>query len=162
MEAEQTFFIWFIENFSALTMEYKLSTKSHLVAEFRDFLVANFKGNSYHQRGCNMVLHDYLSQKWFLNGEASKQYLDYLELKESRLAAVQARKQSNLSIMIAIGAIIISSILGIATLVYQPENAQPPYEVKVIEDRTRTMELEKENKELKEKLIKADTAVKAI
>ena len=45
---------------------------------------------------------------------------------------------------------------------YQPENAQPPYEVKVIEDKTRNDELQKENKQLKEELFKAEMMVKVL
>lgn len=160
-EAEQTFCIWFIKNFSALNMLFLKGTSSNISHFLRDYLIKNSQGKTYHQRGVDPKIFDYLNQKWFLNGEAAKQYLDYLELQESRLAAQQARKQSNWSIVIAVGAIVLSTIFGIVSM-YQPENAQPPYEVKVIEDKTRNDELQKENKQLKEELFKAEMMVKVL
>lgn len=162
MEAEKTFCTWFLENFSALEMDFSRSSKVLLSDAINAFLIQNYKGSTSHERGNNERLYDYLNQKWFLNGEASKQYLDYLELQESRLASQQARKQSNFSIVIAIVALIVTSIFGLASLKYQPETAQPPYDVKIIEDKSGKDQLEKENKELREELFKAEMMVKVL
>lgn len=162
MNAEKTFCVWFMDNFSPFDPEYQSHTKFNASSDFRQFLIDNSKTPSYHARGSNPRIYDYLDQKWFLNGDASKQYIDYLELKESRIAATHARKQSNYSIRIAVGAILISTILGLASLLYQPEQAQPPFDVKVIEDKTGNKELEKKNKELKEKLYKAELFIRVL
>lgn len=110
-----------------------------------------------------------LRMNYFLNGEVSKQYLDYLELKESRISAervqtasIEANKKSSTSIKLAIFAIIAGLVGTIITVVQNCYNPNPPYEVKVIEDRPRTIELEKDNKQLKEELIKAQMAVKVL
>src|SRR5690606_25698802 len=114
-------------------MDFSRFTNIKIADALYSYLIENANGSTYHERGVNVRLYDYLNQKWFLNGEASKQYLDYLELQEARLAAIQSRKQSNWSIVIAVGAIVLSTVFGIISM-YQQENAQPPYEVKIIEN----------------------------
>lgn len=86
---------------------------------------------------------------WVIKGTTVKQYLDYIELQESRKAAIQAKKQSSISIWIAIFALVVSSVLGIYSMVTAPI---PPYDVKVIENKTRVEQLEKENGELRDEL----------
>lgn len=159
-ESEYTFLNWFIENFDFQQSNRKLDD----IKAFIDWVLftkyeLDFENSNYDRDNQSPEI---FKQIFFLKGQASKQYIDYQELQESRLAAVQSRKQSNYSIVIALGAILISSILGIATLIYQPENAQPPYNVKVIEDKTKTNELKKENKQLKEELFKAELKVKVL
>src|SRR5690606_10434928 len=86
------------------------------------------------------------SKKWFLNGEAAKQYLDYQELVLARKTATEAKKQSNVSIWLAITAIIVSAVVGIVSIVIDlnvPTPPKPPYDVKVIEDNAHTKELER-------------------
>jgi hypothetical protein len=155
--AEYTFLSWFVDNF-----RYKgeYINKEIFIGNV-DWFLKDKVGYGYaseYRSGVASVKYT-LSQKFYLNGEAAKQYLDYLELKESRIAATQARKQSNFSIAIAIGAILISTILGWYTIRTAP---QPPYDVKIMEDRTKTNELEKENEKLKEKLIQVDSIEQAI
>ncbi|GBF18228.1 hypothetical protein C21_00385 [Arenibacter sp. NBRC 103722] len=153
--AELTFMEWFNSNFTSdmVKMDYYNNT-----GKLRDYQSKRDGAKVNHNKSMNAdIIRNILSVNHFLNGEASKQYLDYLELKESRIAAIQARKQSNFSIGIAIGAILISSVLGWYSIKIAPE---PPYDVKVIEDKTRSKELEKENRELKEELFKAEIMVK--
>ena len=85
---------------------------------------------------------------WVMKGITTKQYLDYLELKESRKNAKWATIFAILSILIATVAI------GIGA--YQSAKApKPPFEVRVIEDKSGMNELEKENKQLKDSLYEA-------
>lgn len=80
-----------------------------------------------------------------IRGSTVKQYLDYIELQESRKAAIQAKRQSNVSIGIAIFALLLSSVLGIFSMRTTPK---PPYDVKVIENSLQTKELERTKEEL--------------
>ncbi|MDL5514017.1 hypothetical protein QSE00_19535 [Arenibacter sp. M-2] len=156
--SELTFLVWFVDNFSS--HEFKLPKES--ISNYRFYLMVK---NGYTEKGLIQVsanIENDLNDKYWLDGNASKQYLDYLELQESRLASQQARKQSNFSIAIAILALIVTSGFGLASIKYQPEYAQPPYEVKIIENYPRTNELEKENKQLREELFKAEMMVKVL
>ncbi|MEW2922659.1 hypothetical protein AB1A65_14395 [Muricauda sp. ANG21] len=92
---------------------------------------------------------------WVIKGATVKQYLDYQELVESREAAIKAKKQSNVSIGIALFALIVSSMLGLASL-YSTQD------VNLIEDKTKVERLEKENQQLNEELYKAEMMLKAL
>ena len=155
--AELTFMEWFISNFTSDTVNIDYHNN---INKLRDYQSKRdgAKINPPKSLNADLMLQK-LSIRHFLSGQASKQYLDYLELKESRLAATQARKQSNYSIGIAIAAIVLSGVLGIASLMYQTDNVKPPFDVKAIEDLTGKDKLFEENKELKEKLYKAELMI---
>lgn len=166
-QAEYTFFLWFIDNFSCEYEPTFKHTSRTLNSEFLDFLKRPNLG--YHQDNMTRETHKHLSQKFFLNGQASKQYLDYQELQQSRMAANRAQdsartanEKSTKSIKLAIVAIIISALLGIASILvplYLDLTPKPPYDVKIIEDMTRVKNLETENKVLKDKLYRAELMI---
>lgn len=128
--SESTFYYWFVDNFSTYNNEIKLN--SRWKADFHSYL------NKKHQfsrldidiqnKGHQMEINFKLIQ-WFLNGEASKQYLDYIELSESRIAATDARQKSIVSIRIAVAALLASAILGIYSIYPNPKT---PYDVRII------------------------------
>lgn len=155
MEAEQTFFIWFLKNFSAMNMLYSRGASQNISYFFREFLRGNSKGSTYHKKNVDPHLYGHLNQKWFLNGEASKQYLDFQELQQSVKSANSARNWAIISIIVALFAIGISAYSVISS-------PNLPYDVNIIEDKTRTDELQKENNQLKEELFKAEMMVKVL
>lgn len=144
MESQVTFFYWFLDNFR--TKNSDILKLNELKRDIHFFL-ANHRNSNLpdHKKPIISQVKAPLSWNWFLNGEAAKQYLDYQELVESRKAATQAKKQSNISIGLAIFAIIISGVLGYRT-----------QDVKIVEDNTKTLQLEKENSHFKEELYKAE------
>jgi len=154
MEAEQTFCEWFIQNFSCLN-DYNIYRAGSVPVDFRLFLIENSKGTDYHSRGANMQLYDHLNQKWFLNGNAAKQYLDFQEFKA-------ARKNSLIATSFAIISILIAAITFWFSYQSDLNKPHPPYEVKVIEDNIRSNNLEKENRDLQEKLYKAELMVRSL
>ncbi len=154
-EAEISFISWFLENFH--NPDYFEFGMTNTLKEYRSWLYTDVENCKYHEiDNLSKKLNNFLDGRWFLNGQASKQYLDYLELKESREAAVDARKKSNISIAIAILALLVSTGFGIYQNITAPK---PPFEVRVIEDSTKTDELEQEVKELKVKLSRADLLI---
>ncbi len=170
-EAEISFFAWFMDNFHNPNKVEKDSTLE--INEYRDWLYLYNEEEEYHNlKYINSDLLFLLKERWFLNGHALKQYLDYLELTEARKAAKQAQKSSNISINIAIGAFAVNVVLGFISFTQSlmPKEAQ---EVKIIEDKTTVKQLEQEikelqanyqeeNKKLREELNKADMMVKLL
>lgn len=114
-EAEYTFFNWFIENFDGIE-GVSWPGQVNLSALFHKYLIYNERAKTYHLRRTNSKMYDYLDVPFFLKGHAAKQYLDYVELKESRKNAIEAKRHSNISIWLAVGAIIISIAFGIISL----------------------------------------------
>ncbi|MCR9228857.1 MAG: hypothetical protein NXH90_15670 [Flavobacteriaceae bacterium] len=161
-ESELTFLVWFSQNFRRsdkdLTRGDVQKYRWHIKQRNGDNLSVE------QQRTAEVIVND-LKYKYWLNGEASKQYLDYQELVESRKAATQAKKQSNISIGIAIFALLVSAGVGILSvivdLVAYYKSPVPPYDVKIMEDNTRTQQLERENGQLKEELYKAEMMLEA-
>jgi hypothetical protein len=162
--AESTFYYWFVDNFSATNIESKLYSGWKTNFEYYYYFKHSINKPKGNLTESGEVLYRQLdSVKWFLNGEASKQYLDYLELQESRQTAQDARKASkeanekaSKSIRLAIWAIVVSAAVGlfsiIVDLVAFSKSPVPPYDVKVIENDAQTKELE----EVKERLYKAE------
>ena len=178
--AECTFFYWFVDNFSATNYEPKLYSGWKTQFEYCYYFKNNVEKTKSNLTESGESLYKQLEYfKWFLNGSAAKQYLDYLELQESRKTAQTAQIAANTanqhaitstdlakkSIKLSTYAIIISSVLGllaiIIPLIIRENMVKPPYDVKVIED-IRTKELEKENKDLSEKLYNAELMIKAL
>ena len=161
-ESELTFFVWFNENFSKSNI--KLS-KEH-INNYRKYVF-----NKLDATRRNYVV-KMLSHPYWLDGRASKQYYDYLELVESRQTAQDAREASReanekaaKSIRLAIWAIVVSAAVGLFSIIIDlvafKKSPVPPYDVKVIEDKSRAEQLERENGELKDKLYKAEIMLEA-
>lgn len=155
--AEVTFMSWFNENFESHNnvnlnnSDYKegmnlyLDNKYGVIGEITDPGLKKY---------CEFF-RSFRSKNYFLKGNAAKQYLDYQELKQSVKSSNSARNFAIISIIVALIAIGIS-----AYSIYSSPN--PPYDVKIIEDNTRMDELQKENKQLKEELFKAEMMVKVL
>jgi len=155
-QSELTFLIWFGNNFSK--SEKRLNHEDYSNFKWlQELRSSGVLDASLKQRADTVKSR--LSFKYWLDGLAAKQYLDYVELQESRKAAIQARKQSNKSIWIAIGAIIVSSALGLYSLYNTSEPPQPPFEVKVIEDKTNTKQLQKRVDSLKNEIYEAQMII---
>ena len=58
--------------------------------------------------------------------------------------------------------IVLSTIFGIPSLLRKPETSKPPFNVKVIEDKTRTKELQKEGDSLRNELHEAKMIISAL
>lgn len=164
-ESELTFLIWFSENF-------RKSNKNLESNDINDYSLyqKRLKGIRIyeHQIGIAKLIEKKLGYRYWLNGDAVKQYLDYLELVESRQTAQDAREASNeanekagKSIRLAVWAIVVSALVGLISIVIDLMAAQPPYDVKVIENNTSKQQLEMENDNLREELYKAEMMLEA-
>ena len=151
--AEKTFFEWFMDNFTLYRGKKEL--KSYSV-----YFKAYLKQKHGNEVNLNTLPHlngliARLDEKFFLDGQAAKQYLDYKELQQSVKSAQSARFWAIISIIVALIAIGISAYSVFAS-------PNPPYDVKIIEDNTKVKELQNENDQLKEKLYKAEMMVKVL
>ncbi|MDO6819073.1 hypothetical protein [Zobellia sp. 1_MG-2023] len=151
--SEATFYDWFTDSF------IKKGGNDELKEQMFRWKIRNYFTNKYVNPDSRFKesrdwkdVENILNTHYFLNGITSKQYLDYLELKEARKNAKQATGFSLFSIFVAVAAIVIGAIQSISS-------PKPPYEVQVIEDRTRTKELQQENQDLKEELYKAQMLI---
>lgn len=154
--AEKTFVVWFVENFTA---DNRKGNNQTILGNFNKYInirnAKEDKGKLEHSE--YLMVKKLLSKRHWLDGATAKQYLDYQELQDSRKAAIQAKKQSNVSIAIAIFALLVSTGFGIISLSNSPK---PPYDVRVIDDISRTRQLEQDNSELREKLYKTELQIK--
>lgn len=152
-EAELTFFKWFHENFDCIEENWDIRANDYK-GQFWWYLVNNEKGGDYHSSGIDRRLHNILLEPFFLRGLAAKQYLDYREYKAARKNALWAT-------IFAIISILIAAVSFLLSFQATKEAPRPPYDVKIIEDNTRTQQLEKENRELIDKLNKAEVTLRA-
>lgn len=147
------FAMWFINNFSCRDFDsnynsnnrdfkykiyrYYFKLKGHLLSESVMLQYEESKPTTSEAINAYIItkyIRKFFKQKFFLNGETNKQYIDYLELKESRISSKQALKKANISILVAVIALLISA--GFSGLEYfkeEPNYPQPPFEVKVKE-----------------------------
>ncbi|MEG3658056.1 hypothetical protein V5097_11640 [Arenibacter palladensis] len=169
--AEITFFNWFMDNYTAYRGKGDLKSYSPYI---KDYLNEK-QGAKLQQLKVERVdkLKFHLNEKYFLDGQAAKQYLDYLELqqsvksaKDAQKASIEANKKSTISIGIAIVALIVSGVLGALQIVTSPK---PPYEVKIKEDNPKVKELEenlkqkdKEVDQLRQELLKAEMMIRVL
>lgn len=137
--SEYTFCMWFIENFSSTYPIYiKDRVTSYLRKKYFDYKDSDAKIRALNE--ANKILNN----KWFLKGEASKQYIDYLELVEARQSSKKALKKADESIILArkstnyaLGALIISAVVSIVSIILsvmsynkpEPLYPAPPYDV---------------------------------
>ncbi len=140
-DAEYGLVEWFIESFTSVD-NYSHSHKNGLLEAFR-------------LNNENTSMQRFLNSTWIIRGLTTKQYIDYLELKESRENSNRAFKTSIGSIVIALASVVISWYLSFNS----PKPIAPPYDVKIIEDKTSTKQLEKEVMELEEKLFQAELLI---
>lgn len=130
VNAECTFMQWFLENYSTPSkpLDRNIYNRYKYCVDF----VKRKHGKKYAEE-TNQQIDNYkrkiLDINTFLNGDASKKYLDYIELVEARQSSKQANKKANTSIWIAIMAILLSIIFSIIGIVNKDRQ---PYEVKVI------------------------------
>lgn len=156
VQSELTFLVWFSENFrrsnNKLTAsdinDYRWYQKQRDGIKFVDSYLTNAKS-----------IEEKLKFKYWLNGTASKQYTDYKEYRATRKSSKLASIFATVSIIIAI----ISFWYG-----YQAQNEvpKPPFEVKIIEDKTSVKDLENkieqiqaDFKEQSEQLYKAEMLI---
>lgn len=154
-ESERTFLAWFIENFS--DSEIKLTLRD--IGDYRYYqLYQKVQKYDGAVKSSAENIENKLKLKFWLDGHAAKQYLDYLELTEARK---QAKSTSWFSI-ISIGIAVIAILIGVLNKNEIPLPPKPPYDVKIIEDNPKVKELQNENDQLKEKLYKAEMMVKVL
>lgn len=158
--AESSFFIWFADNFSSGMGKLNMG---HYKRNFLRYLEDKANKDIDPEFGNYLALMTILRKQYRLDGHAAKQYLDYLELVESRQTAQDAREASkkainkaDKSIKLAIWAIVVSAIVGVSSIIIDivsfTKSPIPPYDVKVIENDTHIKELQ----EVKERLYKAE------
>ena len=148
--ARSTFVYWFVENFSYENGKYEPKTfRAHWEGYYK------YLDGINEYLGPHNVIKSFLIRPYFLDGHAAKQYLDYEELQQSVKSANSARNWAIISIIVALTAIGISAYSVFAS-------PNPPYDVKIIEDKTKVKELQNENDQLKEKLYKAEMMVKVL
>lgn len=133
--AELTFIEWFVEFFN----QPKDHVKTNILRTAKDYLLHPVPHNATKEK-----FKEKFSHLFFIKGMTLKYYLDYVEIKRARQNANRAFYGSLIGIIIALGSLWLSS--------NAPMPSAPPYEVKIIEDKTSSPQLEKEVKELKEKL----------
>jgi len=134
-ESEFTFFNWFINNFFYANQVDASNNKS--IYDFKRYhreksIIYQFENHD--QKQLILRVERELNERWFLRGEASKQYLDYLELTESREASKKALSKANTSVWIAVGALILSTVFSVLEYSKKPvEYPQPLYNVNINE-----------------------------
>jgi len=146
---EFAFIEWFFESFNHLE---HIPTGKLTSLSFLGYLKL-WLNNKDEKRG--VAYTNFLATTFVIKGLTTKQYIDYLELKQSRKQANRAFKTS----LISIGVALLTGIMSWLLFKYSPQPAAPPFEVKIIEDKTLTPKLEKEVKELKEELYEAEILI---
>ncbi|KAB7528434.1 hypothetical protein F8C76_11260 [Flagellimonas olearia] len=143
--SESTFVYWFMENFTYRNGKFDPNDFRKTWLGHLEFLNGD-KAKIKH----SLAIKGYLVNKYFLDGHAAKQYLDYVEYKSARESSQKAQVAAIISILIAAASFYFT---------YQAtkETPKPPYDVKVIEDNTKNQELE----QIKQKLHKAEMKLKA-
>lgn len=120
-DTEFAFVDWFVNSFSSHNF-----MDSNKGVYNKDIIL-----NAYRQSGSHGVKERFNKSVWVMAGQTNKQYIDYLELKESREHAQKAFKTSFWSIIIASISLVVSVIFFF--LAAKPQ--LPPYEVKIIENK---------------------------
>ncbi len=161
--SELTFIEWFIEYFYQPDQELE----KNILFIARNHFSGNYN-NSYESK-----FKKKLGAKFYIKGLTMKYYLDFQELKEARENSQRAfdlsntsndisresLRISNRSFWVAVAAFVLPTLLSLILHFYKEKPATPPFDVKIIEDRTSTIQLEKENKKLKEQLFEAERLI---
>ncbi|WP_127137993.1 hypothetical protein [Flagellimonas oceanensis] len=141
---------WFVE---AFTTDDRIRASSHKPFEtYRTMIPSYFRD----KRDFYLpAFQDFQRAKFVLSGKTFKQYIDYLELKESREQALKANRTAKVSIWIAMITLLASTIIPL----FSKPIPQPPFEVEVIDDKTQNQALELEIRALKEELQRVETLI---
>ena len=145
-QAEYNFIEWLVENFQNSLLASRTNINRFL-GDARAVLSEHSVDQSYHNR-----FNKISENPWILKGNAIKQYLDYLELKESREQALRANKRASLSITIAVATLAFSILYSI----FSQKPPLPPFDVKLIEDSTTKPILEAKIKILEDSLKRSE------
>lgn len=108
-----------------------------------------------HSANLALVYEDFTKAIYTIKGLTVKLYLDYVELKQSREQANRAFKTSLWSIGIALLSVLLSGLFYF----FSSSPISPPFDVNIIEDKSGIEEIKEENKELKDKLYKAEILI---
>lgn len=150
--AEATFYSWFIENFDKPTKNHKSVQLDEY--DFYRFLLERDSKQVDNISPNSQRLKKQLEENYFVKGNVAKQYLDYVELQESRASAKRSSYLSIISIFVAVAAIFFG--------LFKKDNLpNPPYDVKVIEDTSFDKQQAEMIMELEEKLQKAEMLIEA-
>lgn len=141
-ELEYVFVDWFFDSFKS--RNFGGQTKRGLMTSILNYTRGTYGIHNHHKN----VVEQYFGYTYFMNGTTIKHYLDYLELKESRVTSKRAFYISIVSILIALISVYLAT-----------NSAKPPFDVNIIGDKTSIELKDKEIKidSLKGELEKADT-----
>lgn len=146
--AECAFIRWFIQNFS---QEEKIAdTSMDSIYHYSRVFVKDKHGEKIADENLNTAkstLNKIIYSNSFLNGDADKKYIDYLELVEARQSSKEAIRKANTSIRIAYVTIIISIIFSMLNIFTQPKL---PYDVNVLNQAKTITDLDSIKNELNE------------
>ncbi|MCR9264555.1 MAG: hypothetical protein NXH86_10380 [Flavobacteriaceae bacterium] len=140
--AEYNFRLWLVENFTNEQLDTETQKSVFLHASKRILVVGKID-DVYFNR-----IHLVFAFPFFLKGGSTKDYVNYLLLKESKEQASRARKRANFSIFIACSLLIFNIIIFFLS----DKPAQPPFDVKIIQDSAKTSMMEKEIRALKKNI----------
>ncbi len=164
---ERAFIKWVLDSFDSV---YDTdNTKTEVIRNSLSYLREPDRLDPSYQRTYNNLENNTLSIK----GSIVKQYIDYLELKESRETARDAKESAKIanglaskSVKLALWALIlsgafglISAIVGIWSVTSSSKPIEPPYDVKIIEDKSGVKELQRENDSLRNEIYEANILI---
>lgn len=169
-DSKFNFVLWFVDNFSCTKTYYQRQNSDfrfnviffyrHMkgisltddeiqyYTENKNVVDSKFTQTDHRKYHTDVYIKEFFKQSFFLNGSTNKQYIDYLELVESRESSQQALEKADESIKLATessksarNALVVSIITAIASIglsIYEmnkpkPECLQLPYEAKVIQ-----------------------------
>lgn len=141
---------WFVE---AFTTDDQIRGLTHKPFETYHTMIPSYFRNRRDMY--ELAFKDFQLAKFVLSGNTFKQYVDYLELKESREQAIKANRTAQISIWIAM----ITLAVSILYPLFSEPTPVPPFEVKVIESKVQNEKLEQELKITKDKLQKAEKLI---
>lgn len=145
-ELELVFIEWLLNNFKCTTLNgASFVNVLHRLKQY-------FSGNIGDAKENQITYEQFEVRTFYLKGETMKQYLDYLELKESR-------EQAKRAFYFSIGSIALAIVSIIFTWYISSHEPKPPYEVKVIENQVNHTKLTNEIDSLRNELGKASMMI---
>lgn len=134
---------WFVDAFT--TSDWIRSSSSAPLESYRSIIPSYFRVK--HER-YELTFRDFQRARFVLSGNTFKQYVDYLELKESREQAKKANRTALISIIIAMITLVISILFPFFT---EPI-PKPPFEVRVINANGINQDLEKQTETMDQEI----------
>lgn len=125
-DRELTFLAWFLESFESRNIK-QLKENPTIRQKLYNYLLYSPEYYPDNWKNFEDIYNDQLGETFFLKGEVTKQYLDYLELQEARTTANEARISSSKALRIAqwsLVAAIIASLLPFGYTIYQDSTIQ--------------------------------------